>query len=532
MKKINNIEEVIAHYNKCRNTTETAKEFEVSVRTVQKIVKKTRPTTNAFGGQTNDAVFEEKLRLPPEGEIYRYILTCAQNSTTVWDKLWVNLLALTQHYEAMLCISPFTYNEQAIPKEARENDVGDEESANKYVEEVRPYLHSHRIELAPGLVFCAEMNILPTAVNPISGLETYTGQRSAIFPHVKVAMQSIATMSEIQPKFNYTTGTVTMQNYVQKKAGQKAAFHHTYGALLVEVNSDGDWWARQIIADKDGTICDLDVIVKNGKVSTGNRIEAINWGDVHVGETDPVIKALNWGKDGILDTLKPHYQFMHDTESFYSQNHHDRGNPHAMYEKYIDGRDDVADELQEVTSFLGVDSYRSWCKTIVVDSNHDQALSRWLRESDYRQDPKNALIFLALQWRKYQAIANKEKDFHLLEYACEQLGLQSPVKFLRQDESFIICPDAGGGIEAGMHGHNGPNGSRGSPRGLSRMGRRANIGHTHSAGIIDGLYVAGTCTPRRLPYTRGPSSWSQSDILTYITGKRAIITKMNGKYRA
>jgi hypothetical protein len=30
------------------------------------------------------------------------------------------------------------------------------------------------------------------------------------------------------------------------------------GALLVEVNEDGNWWATQLNADSDGTIRDLE----------------------------------------------------------------------------------------------------------------------------------------------------------------------------------------------------------------------------------------------------------------------------------
>ena len=35
-------------------------------------------------------------------------------------------------------------------------------------------------------------------------------------------------------KFNYSTGTVTQRNYIAKKEGLKAEFHHQYGALIVD----------------------------------------------------------------------------------------------------------------------------------------------------------------------------------------------------------------------------------------------------------------------------------------------------------
>jgi hypothetical protein len=101
------------------------------------------------------------------------------------------------------------------------------------------------------------------------------------------------------------------------------------------------------------------------------------------------------------------------------------------------------------------------------------------------------------------------------------------IRYLRTDESFIIAES----IECGMHGHLGPNGSRGGSRPLLKIGRKANIGHTHTAEISDGLYVAGVTGKLDQSYNVGPSSWSQSDIITYPNGKRAIITKSNGKWR-
>jgi hypothetical protein len=78
-----------------------------------------------------------------------------------------------------------------------------------------------------------------------------------------------------------------------------------------------------------------------------------------------------------------------------------------------------------------------------------------------------------------------------------------------------------------MHGHLGPDGARGSAQNLNKIGKRANIGHLHSAGIYDGLYVAGTSTTLNMGYNKGPSSWSHSHIVTYPNGKRVTIA---GKY--
>ena len=82
-----------------------------------------------------------------------------------------------------------------------------------------------------------------------------------------------------------------------------------------------------------------------------------------------------------------------------------------------------------------------------------------------------------------------------------------------------------------MHGPIGPNGSRGNARALSKVGRKANIGHSHQAEIHDGLYVAGVTGKLDMGYNVGPSSWSQSHIITYLTGKRSIITFSGNKWK-
>src|SRR3546814_337856 len=83
-----------------------------------------------------------------------------------------------------------------------------------------------------------------------------------------------------------------------------------------------------------------------------------------------------------------------------------------------------------------------------------------------------------------------------------------------------------------MHGHLGPNGARGGAAAFAKMGRKANVGHSHQAGIYDGIFTAGTSSNLDMGYNRGPSSWSHSDVLTYKNGKRTIITHWNGKWRA
>lgn len=485
-----------------------------------------------FDGRV-DTFKRKKLSLPRRGKIKRYILTCAQNNTPVHAAVWQNILALADHYDCRnnIMVSCFTYNHNAFGELSVKPGTKKHQSGLWYAPEIMDFISDESVEIAPSLVWCGELNILPTAVRPLSGLESYTGRSSCIVPHTKVCLESVVSGKFEATKLNYTTGTVTQRNYVQKKAGLKAEFHHSYAALLVEVDSDGNWFVRQIRADEDGTMYDLSLKVQNGTVTDGHRCEAITWGDVHVDQLDPNVKEICWAPGGMLDQLRPRYQFFHDILDFKPRNHHDRNNCHVGFEKFIEGRESVEEEVLRVKDFIDY-ADRDWCEPVVVDSNHDNAMKRWLKEGDYKSDPINAIYFLESQLRLYQSIRDKEARFHLVEWALRKAGCEDHVRFLREDESFIICHDMDGGIECGMHGHLGPNGARGSAAGLKKMGRKSNIGHSHSCGIYDGVYQAGTSSLLDLGYNSGPGSWTHSHIVTYPNGKRTIITLWNGKWHA
>lgn len=503
--------------------------------------------------QIKPPVMEGRLRalrttkkdMPAKGKVKRYLFSCAQNNTNLHDGFWENLLSLRDHYDAELHVSRFAYVKEGF------GAIGDKSASFAYAmdplrkkedgekyrmyfdERLDPYLSDERLEIAPGLVWCGEMNILPTAVRPLSGMDNYTGRKSAIFPHVKIALESIPTMKDHATKFNYTTGTVTLRNYIQRKAGLKAEFHHCYGALLVEVDDEGNWFCRQINGDSEGTIYDLDVRVHEGDVTTGNRVEAITWGDSHALRRDYDVQYM---AENMMEFLRPKYQFLHDVLDFRSRNHHEQRDPFKLYEKYVNEEDNVRDEVGLTMDYVSAmaEAAGPECQTVVVDSNHDRALERWLREADWRSDPKNMIFYMESSLAKLKA-AERREPFHMMTHWWGTLGncrVSSSVCFLDEDHSFIICPDANGGIECGMHGHLGPNGRRGNISSFARMGRKANVAHDHSSCIYDGLYRAGTSSKLDLGYNRGPSSWSHSHIVTYRNGKRSIVTMWNNKWRA
>lgn len=493
-----------------------------------------------------------KKPLPPEGEVYRYILTSAQNNTEVHPEVWANIKALSKHYKAEILVGTYTYNQNRFGRLAvKRNKKKPYQYELWYAKEVRPYFADTRVELGKGLVWCGEMNTLPTAVNPLANFETYSGRKSAIFPHAKMIMRSIPTMQGEGVKLNFTSGTVTMKNYIQKREGLKAEFHHIYGAVLAEVDSNGNWWVRQLNYDQGtDSIQDLNVVVSGGRVvNTTASAEAITGGDLHGTWADP--EAVRLLQDEI-DVMRPKYLFVHDSLEGAAINPHQRHyrTNHEKFNTWLRGYHVLENELIDTSKLL--ESFtRPYMQTVIVDSNHDDWwLKRWLREHCHKVDPPNAEVYLKLDAWYYNQIRNgvtveesrartakpkMPRDINLLEYAFKSVGGFKgeggalPAKFLIADESFLTCDRK---IENGMHGHLGPNGRRGTPEMLAKIARRANTAHTHSAGIYDGLYVAGTNAFLRWDYAKGPNSQTQSDVFTYPNGKRAIITKYNGKWRA
>jgi hypothetical protein len=306
-----------------------------------------------------------------------------------------------------------------------------------------------------------------------------------------------------------------------------------FGALLVEIDSEGRWFVRQVIGNKKGDLQDLDVVVSGGKVTTGNRVEAITWGDFHSAHLDPTVRSLGWAPGpaearswSMLDFLRPKEQHVHDLLDFYSRNHHDRKNPRKMFARWAEGKDKVADELAEAAKVL-CEIERPWAKTVVVDSNHDRAMQRWLDEVDGREDPQNARFWFQANDAVYGAIEDGD-DLHLLEWAMRRHGCPQGVRFLREDESHVICGD----IECGIHGDRGASGTRGTIAGLAQIGDRLNGADKHQAAILWGSYWAGTSSKLKLGYTAGPLAWTHSHIVTYPNGKRTIVTMYGGKWRA
>lgn len=498
------------------------------------------------------------ISFPRKGKL-RILLTSAQDATRVHAAFWDNLKAyeadLAGDGECRLMVAGFTYNKSLFGDHSKEMpdfldatelyELTDRELRKMvfFDSAVEDHMFCDRVELEGALDMCGEMNTLPTAVTPLSGLQTYTGPRWGIFPHAKHQMEAVPTMKDAPFKANVTTGACTVPNYVPKKAGLKAEHHHTIGFVIIEALPDGRFWVRTVAADEDtGAFHDLDRYVSDGKVTRGHRVASISYGDVHHEKLDPAVARATWGYDvesgkvrrpwakkSLFEQLRPEHQFFHDLSDFAPRNHHNIANRHWRLMNYFGaGEESVEYELGRCATFLEATA-RKWCSSVVVQSNHDNAYQRWLSEADVRLDPVNAELWY--EWNARIARHARETQggmlpvFELTLKALSKSGLRH-VTFVDEDDSYVVY-----GIEHSQHGHLGPNGSRGGPANLYKVGPKLTTGHTHTPGIRDGLFTSGVCS-LEMGYNKGPTSWAIAHTIGHIDGSRQILFFQKGAFHA
>lgn len=460
----------------------------------------------------------------------RLVITAAQNSTPIHDEFFETLLTYCDLMDAKLMVIPYRYkNPTSIYQSLREKEEWWDKRLEEYLVEDDVTVHSE-------LRVMGHVKMQPTATNPLSGFDSYTGRMSAIFGHPKIQLKTIPTPSKSLPKILSTTGAITRENYTDTKAGRKGEFHHSLAAIVVEIDEAGMFHQRHIHANEiDGSFYDLDSYYTTKGRTTGHRVSGLIAGDSHAEFIDQQVKAATYtNPDSMCAVLNPKHSVVHDVEDFYRRNHHHRGDPFLAYGKHHLGRNNVEEGLQVTANFIDeiADPSR---ETIVIKANHDEALDRWLREADPKLDPENARFYHYMMYHMFKHIKMTATGYSTVDpfvFWCmnpdTQPGLRKKdfVKFLKRDESFSIE-----GIEVGFHGDKGPNGGRGNIKAFTKIGPKTVIGHSHSPGIEEGVYQVGLSARMDLEYVSGPSSWLQTHCVIYPDGKRTLINIINGKWK-
>lgn len=405
-------------------------------------------------------------------------------------------------------------------------DVANRSTLNDWT--LAPELHGERIvfdDLAlNSKIFISSIGQSAKHINPLTGLGRI-GQKngSMIVSSPKQALEYVQVTNKRKiPRALMSTGAITKNDYktdryMSRRTSYIAENDHVVGALIVEIADNKKFFFRQIQADLvTGSFADCGIKYKaDGKVEEYSP-QAIVLGDYHAGETDPVVKRTT--KEIIMAT-KPQDMILHDLFDGKSISHHDMNKPLVRAKKAMLNLLSLQNEVRFMNAEL--DEISDWVEgsTVIVKSNHDEVLQRYLVEGRYVKDDNNHYYALDLA-KKY--LEGRDP----LQYASEEiekLKNREKIIWLQREQEYMI-----GNVECGSHG----DGWGVSMQSLEKALGNAVVGHSHTAGIWRGIFRVGTSTKLQQDYNIGGlSNWTHTHCLVYANGQRQLINIINGEWR-
>lgn len=439
----------------------------------------------------------------------RYVITYAQNATPVHVGFWAALQRYCTFHGATLIVIPGRYkNPTSIWSQHMEHD-------EYWADETVPYLLGGRHNIGPNLTVYGDISIQPTAVTPLSGFEVFSGSASAVFGHPKIQLTTVATASR-QPRTLLTTGACTVPNYTSSKAGKKADAHHVLGAAVIERRGDL-FFPRQINAEDDGSFIELEHRFTPDGVEKADVPEALVCGDIHVDKSVPgVLDTTIYGKDSIMQMMSPKRIVYHDTLDFNVRSHWNIDDPYDRFLRVSGWKHDTVEgELERAIEFI--ENTPEFAEPIIIQSNHDDAFDRWLKTAQPKLDMANAKFYHTM-WKELLLDAEATGEFTPAFELYYKICGHDRAQFVRRNDGYRVC-----GVELGLHGHKGINGSRGSPLQFSKLGVKTTTAHNHTASIRDENYSVGVTGDVDQGYNDIPSTHAHVHSILYANGKRTLI---------
>lgn len=467
--------------------------------------------------------------------VKRFIITWAQNNTPIEERFLMNILKYSKTIEADLHVIAGRYRNPTT--------INNETTGEFWHPKVTEFLDAARHDVHKFVSIMSDVKVQPTAVNPLTGLQGMSGVNSCVFGHPKVQMEMIPVLESAKPKMMVTTGACTKPNYTDSKAGKKGEFHHMLGFTIVEIHDDETYHIRQVTADDNGDFNDLHNEVKfegvkkpikfdspidktlwrekncgadpyewvgESVVNKIDTIEACVLGDLHYGHHDPKVLKKTFK---MLKKLTPKHVILHDVFDGYSISHHAMKDPFIQYGKEVHGTNDLKKEVDELLE--GLKPFNKFENVVIVRSNHDDFLDRWLKNGDWKKQPtyKNSPLYMEYSGILLNQYANTPDN--IKGVIPELINRAYPrFKTLGRKDSYRVL-----GFELSVHGDLGPNGSRGSLVAFRKLNTKMIVGHYHSPGRKDGVLSVGTTTKLRVGYNEGPSSWFHSHVIIHKNGK-------------
>lgn len=476
-------------------------------RTISKHLERTGVTDSKELPESDMFLEAQKRELDKTKQ--RFIVSWCQSDTEIHEQFLNNIEAYAKEIDAEISIIAGRYKNPTSLNSS--NRVKEKEERNSWSPRIEKYLDANRHKVHKHLCILSDLKIQPTASTPLSGINGLTGLESCIVGHPRVHLKSLPILDGYPHKLLLTTGAISLQNYTDTKSGKKGEFHHTLGFVIVELDGD-DFHIRQVTADEDGSFYDLHYNVLNGTIRETSET-VIVFGDLHLGETNDEVLDVSFR---MAEDLNCEDIILHDVFNGHSISHHERNQPFQVMSREDDGSDDLMLELTNMATFFDEHSDFNF---IMVRSNHDEFLDRWLNDVDWRKST-NKSAYLELAY----VLKNDNIGKGIIPAILNKCGVTN-VKCLGINDSFRVQ-----NIECGVHGHIGANGSRGGVIQFKNLNTKNITGHTHTPCREDGHSSVGTLTHLRVGYNKGASSWMNSNVVIYPNGKSQHVHIINNKY--
>jgi hypothetical protein len=439
----------------------------------------------------------------------RFIVSWCQSDTEIHEQFMDNIEAYAKEIDAEISIIAGRYKNPTSLNSSKR--VKEKEERNSWSPRIEKYLDANRHKVHKHLCILSDLKIQPTASTPLSGINGLTGLESCVVGHPRVHLKSLPILDGYPHKLLVTTGAISLQNYTDTKSGKKGEFHHTLGFVIIELDED-DFHIRQVTADDDGSFYDLHYNVTRGSIRETSKTVMV-FGDLHLGETNNDVLDVSFR---MAEDLNCEDIILHDVFNGHSISHHERNQPFQLMSREDDGSGDLMVELNNMAAFF--DRYSDF-NFVMVRSNHDEFLDRWLNDVDWRKSTNKSTYLELAHVLKNDTIGKGIIPAILNKYQVTN------VKCLGINDSFRVE-----NIECGVHGHIGANGSRGGVIQFKNLNTKNITGHTHSPCREDGHSSVGTLTHLRVGYNKGASSWMNTNVVIYPNGKSQHVHIVNNKY--
>lgn len=376
------------------------------------------------------------------------------------------------------------------------------------LDELEPYLVQDLSFTQDKHCICKSIDLKSSCKKPLTNVEKIShGYNLIVISSAKQQCKILPydTANETF-KVAYSTGTISKFDYKNTINGYIDREYNKCGAVVLEYDETKSRFLPRNIEIVNNEIYDKGNVFyfdNTGDVRVKKtNIDALVLGDLHLPEAEWTSVAESITQ---IRAYKPKHVLIGDWCSFNSINHHEAN---KYLDKVRNGQQPLEKELDEcITQLNQFVSMTENCEFLIIHSNHDEFLDKWLNSGEMIKDKENSVIGCEL----FSCLSRHENPYFYHE-------LDSRIRFLKKGENFSLH-----GVVLSNHGHVGLCGTRGNSNTYVRTYQKSVTGHTHSPKIEDSNYTVGTCSRLNLSYTDHLSNWAFANAFVHENGTVQLI---------